>query len=99
MIKKRLRWHLKVPQRWAELATPDRGPTGTITQRKGGAVWRDIRRLFYKASRGARKPMNMAKPSKVIQGKLNHPLSSMKDCARPTDFIHQEIQRPLGLRW
>ena len=52
MIKKRLRWHLKVPQRWAELATPDRGPTGTITQRKRGATWRDIGRLFYKVSRG-----------------------------------------------
>ena len=31
------------PQRWAELATPMRGPTGTVTQRKGGATWRDIR--------------------------------------------------------
>ena len=37
-------------QRWAELATPMRGPIETVTQRKGGATWRDIGRLFYKAS-------------------------------------------------
>ena len=49
--------------------------------------------------KGGPKTYEYGKPSKVIQGKLNHPLSSMKDCARPTDFIHQEIQRPLGLRW
>ena len=40
------------PQRWAELATPIRGPAETVTQRQGGATWRDTRRLFYKASRG-----------------------------------------------
>ena len=38
-------------QRWAELATPMRGPIETVTQRKGGATWRDIGWLFYKASR------------------------------------------------
>ena len=30
------------PQRWAELATPDGGPIETVTQKKGGATWRDI---------------------------------------------------------
>ena len=38
------------PQQWAELAIPMRGPAGTVTQRKGGATWRDIRQLFYKVS-------------------------------------------------
>ena len=39
------------PQRLAELATPMRSPTETVTQRKGGATWRDIGWLFYKDSR------------------------------------------------
>ena len=67
-----------------------RGPVGTVTQRKGGATWRDIGRPFCKVSRaGAQKPMNMVKPSEVIQ-KANHPLSSTKDRARPIDFIDPE---------
>ena len=50
------------------------GLTGTVTQRKGGATWRDIGWLFYKASRGgAQKPMNMAKPSEVIQRETKSP--------------------------
>ena len=62
------------PQRWAELATPIRGPAETVTQRQGGATWRDTRRLFYKASRGGpRKGMSMAKPSKVIQRESESP--------------------------
>ena len=43
------------PQQWAELAIPMRGPAGTVTQRKGGATWRDIGQLFYKVSRGGPK--------------------------------------------
>ena len=43
------------PPRWAEpdpTPTPTmRGPTGAVTQRKGGASWRDIGRLLYKVSR------------------------------------------------
>ena len=37
----------------AEPAAPRRGgPTRTVTQRRGGAIWRDSRQLVYKASRG-----------------------------------------------
>ena len=56
-------------QQWAELATPDERLNWTVTQRKGGATWRDIRQLFYKVSRGGGppKPVSMAKPSEMIQ--------------------------------
>ena len=43
------------PQRWAEQAARMRGPTWTVTQRKGGATWRDMGRLFYKAPIGGPK--------------------------------------------
>ena len=48
-------------QRWAELATPMRGPIETVTQRKGGATWRDIGWLFYKVSRGGLKTYEYGK--------------------------------------
>ena len=61
-------------QRWTELATPMRGPIGTVTQRKGGATWRDIGLLFYKVSRGgAPKPISRAKSSEVIQRESESP--------------------------
>ena len=40
------------PQWWAELATPDKRPNWNCNTEEGGATWRDIRQLFYKASRG-----------------------------------------------
>ena len=40
------------PQRWAEPATPDKRPNWNCNTEEGGATWRDIRQLFYKASRG-----------------------------------------------
>ena len=61
-------------QQWAELATPDERLNWTVTQRKGGATWRDIGWLFYKALRGGpEKSMSMAKPSEVIQRKTKSP--------------------------
>ena len=61
-------------QQWAELATPDERLNWTVIQRKGGATWRDIRWLFYKALRvGPEKSMGMAKPSEVIQRKTKSP--------------------------
>ena len=41
------------PAAVGEPATPDERPRWDVTQRKGGATWRDIRRVSYKASRGA----------------------------------------------
>ena len=62
------------PQQWEELAAPMRGPTGTVTQRKGGASWRDSGRVILQGLvRGAQKPMTMAEPSKVIQRETESP--------------------------
>ena len=61
------------PQWWENQLPPVRGPTGAVTQRKGGAAWRDIGRLFYKASRGGPKPMSTAKPPEVIQRESESP--------------------------
>ena len=36
------------PQWWEKQPPPMRGQTGTVTQRKGGATWRDICWIFYK---------------------------------------------------
>ena len=30
------------PQWWAELATPDESPVGTVTQKKEGTTWKNI---------------------------------------------------------
>ena len=62
------------PQQWEELAAPTRGPTGTVTQRKRGASWRDSGRVILQGLvRGARKPMTMAEPSEVIQRETESP--------------------------
>ena len=62
------------PQQWEELAAPTRGPTGTVTQRKRGASWRDSGRVILQGLvRGARKPMTMAEPSEVIQRESESP--------------------------
>ena len=50
-----------------------------MTQREGRANWIDNGWPFYKASRGAQKPMSMAKPSKVIQ----------RECESPSEFYER----------
>ena len=61
------------PQWWENQLPPVRGPGGAVTQRKGRAAWRDIRWVFYKASRGGPKPMSTAKPPEVIQRESESP--------------------------
>ena len=65
-----------------------KGPVGTVTQRKGGATWRDIAAILQGLKTGAQKPMSIAKPSKVIQRETESP-SEFYDYARPIDFIRQ----------
>ena len=67
-----------------------RGPTGTVTQRKGGATWRDIGQLFYKASRGGpRKPMSMATPIEIIK----------KETESPSEFYKMVGEGEGGMIW
>ena len=56
------------PQRWAELATPDERPNWDYNTEEGrGHLERYQVAILQGLKRGARKPMNVAKPTEVIQ--------------------------------
>ena len=55
------------PQRWAELATPDERPHWDITEEGRGHLERYRVAILPGPKKGTRKPMNMAKPTEVVQ--------------------------------
>ena len=56
------------PQRWAELATPDERPNWDYNTEEGrGHLERYQVAILQGLKRGARKPMNVVKPTEVIQ--------------------------------
>ena len=56
------------PQRWAELATPDERPSWDCNTEEGrGHLARYRAAILQGLKRGPQKPMNMVKPSEVIQ--------------------------------
>ena len=62
------------PQRWAELATPDKRPNWDCNTEEGrGHLERYQVATLQGPKRGAQKPMSMAKPSKVIQRESESP--------------------------
>ena len=62
------------PQRWAELATPDKRPNWDCNTEEGrGHLERYWVAILQGFKKGARKPMSMAKPSKVIQRENESP--------------------------
>ena len=62
------------PQRWAELATPDERPNWDCNTEEGsGHLERYWAAILQGLKRGPRKPMSMAKLSKVIQRESESP--------------------------
>ena len=61
-------------QQWAELATPDERPNWDCNTEEGrGRLERYGAAILQGLKKGAGKPMNMAKPSKVIQRETKSP--------------------------
>ena len=61
-------------QQWAELATPDERPKWYCNTEEGrGLLERFQAAILQGLKRGARKPVSMAKPSKVIQRESESP--------------------------
>ena len=62
------------PQRWAELATPDERPSWDCNTEEGrGHLARYRAAILQGLKRGPQKPMNMVKPSEVIQRETKSP--------------------------
>ena len=62
------------PQWWAELATPDKRPSWDCNTEEGrGPLERYWAAILQGLKRGPRKPMSMAKLSKVIQRESESP--------------------------
>ena len=71
------------PQRWAEPATRDERPSWDCNTEEGrGHLERYRAAILQDVKRGARKPMNMVKPSEVIQRESESPSEFYK---RPSE--------------